>query len=621
MGGLRGALSVALSAALAATAAAPGLDMRLTFVALAVGGSALLVLGLRQWAPSARTVLAVAVGLRLVVLPLDPALSDDGFRYVWDGAVQAEGVSPYRYTPSDPALAGLHDREPYRRMNSPDYYSVYPPLSQLVFWTGGVVGGDDWRASWWTIKAVIALVELGGVVALVRLVGPAGAALYAWHPVAVVEVAGQGHTEGLLVGALGLFLLAVRRRPAWAGAALACAGWTKLFPFALAPLAFRRPRAALAFAAVAALLAAPYASAEAVGHVRQSLGLYLGTFDFYAAPYLALKAALYPVLAEGAGRAAAGALAAAWAAAAGLLLLADDGTVRSVRRVTVAVVLGYALAASTLHPWHLLPVLFAVPLLEHKKPWVWLVSLSPVTYLSYLWPPAHVVALVVGWGGAAVLAAWAVRRPILDALMRMRARGKWGKLRPFLPPVRPGGRLLDLGAGEGWVGAEAAADRGLALTLVDVARYGAAARPVRVYDGRQLPYLDGAFDAALVVFVLHHAADPAAVVREAVRVTAGPVLVLETVCRTDRHRAWLERADRWANRLRSGGAVDEAPLRVRSDADWRRTFASLGVEVEEARTWGGFHAQALYRLRGQGATAPRTDAAVAVRASSQSASG
>ena len=592
--------ALALACALAATARTPeaGAGWRLAFVVLALGGSAALVLVLRRWAPSVRLVLGVTVALRLAVLPLAPTLSDDGYRYVWDGRLQAQdGVSPYRFKPSDPALSGGHDSVPYRRMNSAEYFSVYPPLSQLVFWAGGMAYGEGWRASWWVIKGLTVLVELVGVVALVRLVGPSGAALYAWHPLAVVEVAGQGHTEGLLVGALGLFLLTVRRRPAWAGAALACAGWTKLFPFALAPLLLRRPRALAAFAAVAAGLAAPYASAEAVAHVRQSLGLYLGTFDFYAAPYLALKAALYPLIGEGAGQAAALALAAAWAAGAALLLLTDDGTARSARRVTVAVVAGYAVAVSTLHPWHLLSVLYVVPLLQNKK-WMWLASVSPATYLLYVWPPAGPLALAVGWGGAAALAAWAGRRALLRALMRARARGKWAKLRPFLPPVRPGGRVLDLGAGEGWVGHAAAADHGLAVTAVDVARYGSGAWPVEVYDGRRLPYAAGTFDAALVVFVLHHAVAPRDVVREAVRVTAGPVLVLETVCRSPGERRRLERVDQWLNRLRSGGAIEEEPLHIRSDADWRRLFASLGVEVEPVRTWGGPHPQALYRLRG-----------------------
>jgi SAM-dependent methyltransferase len=617
------AVALAVAGALAATARAPeaGAAWRIVLVALMVGGSGLLVLALRRWSPPARLVLGVAVGLRLVVFPLGPSLSDDGYRYVWDGAVQAEGVSPYRFRPSDDALAGLQGRAEYERMNSPDYFSVYPPLSQAVFALGGLVRPAGWRASWWVIKAVVALAELGGVVCLVRLVGARGAALYAWHPLSVVEVAGQGHTEGLLVGVLGLFLLAVRQRPATAGAALASAVWAKLFPVALVPLVLRRPLAALAFGAVAVLLAAPYASVEAVGHVRQSLGLYLGTFDFYAAPYLALKSALFPAVGEAAGRIAAAGLAAAWAGVVAGLVLADDGTARSARRTVVGVVAAYALTASTLHPWHLLPLLFVAPLLRARRPAVWLASMGPLTYLGYVWPPAYGAAVAVGWGGGAALLLWAVRHRALRALMAWRGARKWARLRRHLPAVRPGGRLLDVGAGEGWVGLRAAADRGLGLTAVDVARYGRGAVPVRVYDGRRLPFASGAVDAALVVFVLHHARDPAAVVREAVRVTDGPVLVLETVWRAPAGKRRLEWADRLANRARSGGGIDEAPLDIRSDADWRRLFADLGVTVEHAETWGRLHPQALYRLRGQGATASRSEPAVAVRASSQSASG
>lgn len=611
---------VAWALGVLATARPPleGAGWRVAFVAVALAGSWWTWRAVRAWRPSARAVVGLAVVLRAVVFPLDPSLSDDGYRYVWDGVVQVEdGVSPYRYRPSDPALAHRHADVPYERMNSPGYYSVYPPVSQGVFALGGLVYGAGWRASWWVVKGLAVAAELVGVVLLVRTVGPAAAALYAWHPLAVVEVAGQGHTEGLLVGALGVLVWAVARRPALAGAAVAVAGWVKLYPFALAPLVARRGGwwAVAAGLVVAVALAIPYADREAVAHVAESLRLYSGTFDFYSAPYLALKDLLYHRVAEP-GRVAAGLLTAAWGAWAVGLVATHDGSRSRTLWSIAALVVGYALASPTLHPWHGLGVLFALPLLQIRHPPYWLASISLATYLAYSWAPGHTVALWAGWGGAAALLVPLALKP----LMRRRARGKWSRIRPYVPVLRPGARVLDLGAGEGYVGDVVAESLGVAVTGVDVARFGDGRRSVDLYDGRSLPCASGRFDATLVVFVLHHAEDPVAVLREAVRVTDGPVVVLETVWRAGWQKGWLEGVDRLVNRVRSGAAMREEPLDIRSNAGWLGVFAREGLSVRHTETFRGLHPQALYVLDGHGAAASSTSSTVAVRASSQTAS-
>ena len=613
-------LAWAVALSLTARIPADGAGWRVAFVGVSLVGCLWLWAALRAWAPSARSVLVLAVALRAVVFPLDPTLSDDGYRYVWDGMVQAqEGTSPYRYRPSHPALADHHGDVAFQRMNSPDYYSVYPPVSQAVFALGGTVYGAGWRASWWLIKGLVTLAELAGVVLLIRVVGAPAAALYAWHPLAVVEVAGQGHTEGLLVGALGLLLWAVGRHPALGGAAVAVAGWVKLFPFALAAVVapWGRAVAVGALVVVAALLAAPYASGEAASHVLESIGLYAGTFDFFSAPYLALKEWLYHRVGD-AGATAARILSGVWLAVLVGLVLTHDGSATRTRWSVAVAVVGYALLSSTLHPWHLLGVLFVLPLLQTKNPVVWLVSVSTVTYLVYVWPTGYDFALWAGWGGAALLAAWTWSG--LVPIMEARARGKWTRLRPHVPAMRPGARVLDLGAGEGFVGDTAALDLGTAVTGVDVVEFGGGRRHVDLYDGQTLPYPTGHFDAVLVVFVLHHARNPLAVLREAVRVSGGVVVVLETVWTRPGQKAWLERLDRLVNRLRSGMAIDEEPLDIRSDGEWRQVFDGEGLTVRHVQTWGGFHPQALYVLNGHGAAASRTSATVAVRASSQTAS-
>ena len=54
-------------------------------------------------------ILAGAVAMRLALLFVEPYLSSDIYRYIWDGRVQAAGINPYRYLPADEALRGLRD--------------------------------------------------------------------------------------------------------------------------------------------------------------------------------------------------------------------------------------------------------------------------------------------------------------------------------------------------------------------------------------------------------------------------------------------------------------------------------------------------------------------------------
>src|SRR5829696_5706523 len=70
--------------------------------------------------------LAFAVLFRLSILFAPPYLSDDIYRYVWDGRVQAAGINPYRYIPAAPELAQLRDEAIYPKINRKDWaHTIY----------------------------------------------------------------------------------------------------------------------------------------------------------------------------------------------------------------------------------------------------------------------------------------------------------------------------------------------------------------------------------------------------------------------------------------------------------------------------------------------------------------
>src|SRR5689334_4625690 len=74
--------------------------------------------------------LGAVAGLALVLAP--PVLSDDVWRYLWDGRVLRAGISPYAHAPDHPSLAFLRDAG-WRRVNNPEIPTIYPPVAQILF--------------------------------------------------------------------------------------------------------------------------------------------------------------------------------------------------------------------------------------------------------------------------------------------------------------------------------------------------------------------------------------------------------------------------------------------------------------------------------------------------------
>jgi SAM-dependent methyltransferase len=169
----------------------------------------------------------------------------------------------------------------------------------------------------------------------------------------------------------------------------------------------------------------------------------------------------------------------------------------------------------------------------------------------------------------------------VDALLRRYAAREATDVWPFVV----GPRVLDLGAGEGWV-TERLAGRGLSACAADVGPFGRVAAPYVVYDGTRLPFADATFETTLLLLTLHHCARPETVLDEARRVTRARLIVTESVVRHRRDRFWLDLLDGRFNRLRHGGRMP-APLGFRSAEGWRALFAEKHLEVIATRRLGG----------------------------------
>jgi hypothetical protein len=185
-----------------------------------------------------------AVLFRLSILFSPPYLSDDIYRYIWDGRVQAAGINPYRYIPAAPELAHLRDDAIYPRINRRDYaHTIYPPVAQIVFLlTTRISESVTW------MKLTMVVFEAIAIWAIAQLLASFGLArerilLYAWHPLVIWELAGSGHADAISIAFIALAFLAWRRNAhLGAGVALAGATLTKLIPLVLLPALLRQGR-------------------------------------------------------------------------------------------------------------------------------------------------------------------------------------------------------------------------------------------------------------------------------------------------------------------------------------------------------------------------------------------
>lgn len=403
-------LALALAAAAIYTAVALAGDLREDLIPYFVAHALLSLLMLGAWRAARRGaplawLLTAALAFRLIAALGAPTMSDDVFRYVWDGRLQVHGVHPFDFAPLDPALEHLRD-ENWERINHPEVKTIYPPLAQLCFALLASLGAGPGG-----FRLAFGALDFAVVLALLGLLRRANlpqdrVILYAWNPLAVIETAGSGHIEPLGV----LFtLLATRwiidRRFRLCTAALAAAAHVKLLPLVLFPGYARRvPTVALAVGvAVLIALALPYAlTGPAIGtglgdyaeRWQHNAFVFAGIERFFeridtgrtlvpwiaearlrvgdklGIPWDAIYTAIWPpVLA----RLVVASLALAW-----IVALASSKRLDALRETFLALA-GVLILSPTVHPWYVLWVLpYAAALLSPG--WLAFAAFSVVAY-------------------------------------------------------------------------------------------------------------------------------------------------------------------------------------------------------------------------------------------------
>lgn len=157
--------------------------------------------------------------------------------------------------------------------------------------------------------------------------------------------------------------------------------------------------------------------------------------------------------------------------------------------------------------------------------------------------------------------------------------GRIRRLAGYLSPLIPrGASLLDIGCGDGKLARGIASTRrDIAVQGVDVVLRRTSEIPTQIYEGRRVPYPDGAFDISMLIDVLHHAEDPTHLLREASRVSRGGVLVKDHVAESALDQ-WILRSMDYIANARHGLRL---PQRYWSWPEWSAVFEELGLHRME----------------------------------------
>ncbi len=393
------------------------------FPAIATGfGALFLVYGLALFLvrKEEEVVFFVAWGLlcRFVLLFYLPQLSDDYYRFIWDGRLAVQGIHPFEVLPSEYARQGFPapglDQSLYEKLNSPHYYTIYPPAAQAVFAAAALLFPHSVPGSVWVMKSLLFLMEAGSLWLLWRLAASFGlprrsVLVYAINPLVVVEITGNLHFEGAMIF---FFLLAlwwgVRSKYAHSAAATAISVASKMvslliLPFLLRPLGWRRAMYYYTiFAAATLLLFAPLFRGFFLGNFAESLDLYFRRFEFNASIYYVARHIGY--ICSGHNRIAYIGPAMAAAASAFILLqafLSRDKSWAGVPKAMLFAVCIYLFFSTTVHPWYICFPVAMCALTRYRFAVVWSAT-AAWSYHKYSLPAGEENLWLIGLEYAAV---------------------------------------------------------------------------------------------------------------------------------------------------------------------------------------------------------------------------
>ena len=317
-----------------------------------------------------------------------PELSQDFYRFIWDGQVQQLGINPYLYRPNTLIeRVGFPDaRLLFEKMGSlsAGNFSNYPPLSQQLFKLAALFYQDQLLDAVSVIRSVYFVADLilvgVGISLLKQLqLEPNTIAWYFLNPLLIVEGMGNLHGEGLMCCFTLISLLyLLQKRSVLGGVFIGIAIAIKLLPLLFIPLFYNYLSwkkfmvFCLSTAVCSAFLWFPYWDESMPSRYLETVGLWFTTFEFNGSLYNIVRALGYQIKGYNIIRQLGeitpyivGGLVLAFA------FLRSNRSPQSLLESLLFLLSAYFFMATTVHPWYLINLLFFGILTGYAFPLVW----------------------------------------------------------------------------------------------------------------------------------------------------------------------------------------------------------------------------------------------------------
>ena len=379
-----------------------------------------------------KLLLVASLVLRLVFIVAIPNLSQDFYRFIWDGRMLLQGLNPYLHTPESFVSLGkfpiAQAQELVAGMGAlnASHFTNYPPINQLCFTIAALFSGKSILGSVVVLRIIIIAADLGtlyfGVKLLKRLKIPISNIFwYILNPFIIIELTGNLHFEGVMVFFLVWSLYLLHKRH-WKFAAIifALSISVKLIPLLFLPLFFKWFNtngrfSTLGFAklisfysivgATTLLLFAPFFSFEFIANYSKTVGLWFTNFEFNASFYylfrefgywysgynqIALLGKLLPAL--------------VFCYVLYLSFFRNNKSFKNFIKTLLFAFTAYLFLSTTVHPWYLTTLLFLSIFTNYKYPLVWSFVII-LSYIAYATPTTSENLWLIGLEYAVVFCA------------------------------------------------------------------------------------------------------------------------------------------------------------------------------------------------------------------------
>ena len=356
----------------------------------------------------------LGITFRLVFTLAIPNLSQDFYRFLWDGRLLLQGVSPYLFTPDSKTIVNISVAqfqvliEGMGPLNA-SHFSNYPPVNQLFFAVAAMFAGKSILGSVVVLRVLIVLADVGILYFGKKILGKLNLPVknifwFFLNPFIIIELTGNLHFEGVMLFFLvwALYLL-FKGKWVWAAFLIGISISAKLIPLLFLPLFLKyfikkevstervlngverfNLTYLLRFYTVifisAGITFLPFLSFEFIQHFSATIALWFQNFEFNASVYYLIRWVGFQIL----GWNVIGTVGKILPVLVllfvlGLAFFRKNKTPRQLITTMLFAVSIYFLLSTTVHPWYVATPLLLSVFTKYKFPIVW----SFMVVLSY----------------------------------------------------------------------------------------------------------------------------------------------------------------------------------------------------------------------------------------------